>query len=394
MDVEVSRRPTARHDAGVTVPLHDLAADRIGDVRFRPRQLVALEVADEHRVADQPLRRDVVDRNLLAIDTDEVAFASLARGDCHLHRRLRDLIGTGRLCLTKQPLEKLVVGQPLAVLLVALAAQPPIARPHRRRDLEEDLLLDQLRIRIRLRAIAAPQPGDHALDIARRPAMCLGEELVLVLRRRHPRQLAHRREAQLAGLELLVDQRQRHQLARDPQPLVRRVRPPVELALHVLEHRRVAEPPIQLRLVGLDQQTDLLRLERDALLRERSQSPVQLFPVCLAQRRQLRLADLLLLVSLFRLVRLVSHDTTSSSAPALRNARARTTSRAPTLFYTRVFGPPGRALRHQNTSTPTRFAFDRSDRADRRQTNPRRRNRSSRTHPSTRPQNTSSISKL
>jgi hypothetical protein len=81
-------------------------------------------------------------------------------------------------------------------------------------------------------------------------------------------------------------------LACHAEPLLGRMRPPVQLAFHVLDHRRVAEPAVQLGLLGLDEVTRLFGLERHATLRDRTQSLVQRFPVRLARPWRVHLGRL------------------------------------------------------------------------------------------------------
>jgi len=117
-------------------------------------------------------------------------------------------------------------------------------------------------------------------------ALGLSKKRLLGRRGRDARELADRGEAQLAIAKQLADQRQVDQRVCHAQPLVRCVWTVVELALHVLEHRGVAKPAVQPRLLGLEQVPCLFCLECHPALRDRTQPPMQLFPVRLADRLQ------------------------------------------------------------------------------------------------------------
>ena len=137
----------------------------------------------------------------------------------------------------------------------------------------------RLGIRLRVRLVAAFEAGDHLADVMCGLALRHAQKCLFGRGRRDACQLADRGEAQLAVAEQLGDARQVEELARDAQPLVGRMRSVVELALHVLDHRRVAESAVEERLLGFHETARLLRFERHATLRERTQPVMQRFPV-------------------------------------------------------------------------------------------------------------------
>jgi hypothetical protein len=99
------------------------------------------------------------------------------------------------------------------------------------------------------------------------PGRCL-EPLALRRQRRDARELAHRRKAGVAALELACRFGQLFERFRNTQLFLREPRPVAEEALRVLVERAVPEPHVNRRTEGPQQPTPLLEIEARSLFRE------------------------------------------------------------------------------------------------------------------------------
>jgi hypothetical protein len=117
---------------------------------------------------------------------------------------------------------------------------------------------------------------DEALNVADVLALGIGEPHRLGRRRRHPGQLLHRRERQLAALQLRADRRQFLQRVCDPQPVLRRAWRVPERSLHVREHRGMAELEKAALPIEHSQQPRFLRIDRRSRGRTPTKAAIQI----------------------------------------------------------------------------------------------------------------------
>jgi hypothetical protein len=152
-----------------------------------------------------------------------------------------------------------------------------------REGLRGELEPDHMRPRLGSRRILGPvtraMVRDELLDLPQGLVRRCGQPRSLGRRGRDPRQLAHRRERQVASRER---RRQPWQVAEGPcypQPVLGRARRMAQHALEVVEHRDHAERAPDLQPLRLAQPAHLLGIERGAAPPDRSQRAVHRTPV-------------------------------------------------------------------------------------------------------------------
>jgi hypothetical protein len=156
-----------------------------------------------------------------------------------------------------------------------------LAQP--REDFRRQLELERSEMEVRvLRVVgmvAARMTGHELLDLPQVLSECAVAPSGFATRCRHARELANRRERQVAGIQRCFEQRERFERTRDPQALQRRVRRVAQDSLHVVDRRDHPELAPDLQPFCFAKPTRFLCVERGSPRCDVAQVSIHRLPV-------------------------------------------------------------------------------------------------------------------